>query len=154
MQINGISSANITSGAVSVNAVTQYNSSASTSTTIGYTFVNTLSVRIGDLTSDKLSAVLDTSVANGGNNLTISSVDFSLSQALSIAKTLEAQQTASDDANNTAQQYAKVRFLFLIWMILSYTMPFQTPKADMSSYVTGWHTPLQIACLISLGKDP
>ena len=106
--MNGISAQNVTSNAVTVTSNTQYNSSSSTSTIIGYTFSNTLAVRIGDLTTDKLSQVLDTSVANGGNNLTVTSVDFSLSTELSRAKNIEAQQAATDDANSTAQQYAKV----------------------------------------------
>jgi uncharacterized protein YggE len=106
-QIPGIYPDNVTTTSVSVDPKTTYDSDTGTSTTIGYTYTNSLSVAIGSLTGDLLSNVLDTAVRNGGNNLTIDSVTFDLSPELSYNKTVEARSQASRDAKTTAQQYAQ-----------------------------------------------
>ena len=113
MQNPGIFPDNVTTTSVSVYPQTDYNSENGTSTTIGYTYTNSLSGAIGSLTGDLLSQVLDTAVQNGGNNLTIDGVTFSLSPALSYNKTVEARGQAATDAKTTAQQYAQVRPLCL-----------------------------------------
>ena len=99
----------MTTTSVSVQPKTTYNSNTGTSTTVGYTYTNRLSVAIGSLTGDLLSNVLDTAVRNGGNNLTISSVSFNLSPGLSYNKTVEARSQAVRDAQTTAQQYTQAR---------------------------------------------
>jgi uncharacterized protein YggE len=106
-QIPGIYDDNVTTTSVSVQPKTTYNSNTGTSTTVGYTYTNRLSVAIGSLTGDLLSNVLDTAVRNGGNNLTISSVSFNLSPGLSYNKTVEARSQAVRDAQTTAQQYTQ-----------------------------------------------
>jgi len=108
VQLPGIFDDNVTTTSVSVQPKTTYNSNDGTSRTIGYTFTNRLSVKIGSLTGDLLSSVLDTAVQNGGNNLTISSVSFDLFPGLSYNKTVDARSQAARDAKTTAEQYAKV----------------------------------------------
>lgn len=76
--------------------------------TTGYVYTNYLSISLDNVTGDLLSEVLDTAVSKGGNNLTISSVEFSLSPMLSYNKTVDARMQAAADAKSTAQQYAKV----------------------------------------------
>ena len=109
MQINGVSPDNVTTSSISVSPNTLYNSTDGTSTTVGYTFTQYLTVSLSNLTGDLLSEVLDTAVRTGGNNLTVSSVSFSLSPELSYNKTTEARQQAAADAKATAAQYAAVR---------------------------------------------
>ena len=109
MQINGVSPDNVTTASISITPDTLYNSTDGTSTTVGYTFTQDLTVSLSNLTGDLLSEVLDTAVKSGGNNLTVSSVDFSLSPGLSYNKTIEARQQAVADAKATAAQYAAVR---------------------------------------------
>lgn len=106
-QIPGIFPENVTTTSISVTPATSYNSNDGTSRTIGYTYTNGLSIQIGNLTGDLLSKVLDTAVQNGGNNLTISSVSFNLSPALSYNKTVEARNQAAMDAKTTAAQFSQ-----------------------------------------------
>jgi uncharacterized protein YggE len=110
VQIPGIYPENVTTTSVSVVPQTSYNSDDGTSTTTGYTYTNSLSIQIGTLTGDLLSKVLDTAVQNGGNNLTINSVSFDLSPALSYNKTVQARSQAVRNAKTTAGQYSQVRF--------------------------------------------
>ena len=117
MQINGVSPDNVTTASISVSPNTMYNSTDGTSTTVGYTFTQYLTVSLSNLTGDLLSEVLDTAVRTGGNNLTVSSVSFSLSPGLSYNKTREARQQAAADAKATAAQYAAVRSCLLIQYI-------------------------------------
>ena len=72
-QINGIGSQNAQTSSVSVNP--KYGSGSGNSNTIvGYTYSNQINVDVKNLTSDLLSAVLDTAVASGGNQLQIQRV--------------------------------------------------------------------------------
>lgn len=103
----------MTTTSISVTPKTSYNSNDGTSKTIGYTYINSLSVKIGSLTGELLSKVLDTAVQNGGNNLTISSVSFDLSPALSYNKTVEARSQAARDAKTTAGQFSQVSLSWL-----------------------------------------
>lgn len=105
--MNGVYPENVTTTSVSVYPKTQYNPSNGTSTSQGYTFTNRLQIALDNLSSALLSRVLDTAVRNGGNNLTISSVTFSLSPSLSYNKTVAARTEAAADAKSTAQQYAE-----------------------------------------------
>lgn len=78
-QINGIGSQNAQTSSVSVNP--KYGTgSGQTNTVVGYTFSNQISVNVKNLTSDLLSAVLDTAVSSGGNQLQIKSVTVSVTR--------------------------------------------------------------------------
>ena len=108
MQISGISPQNVTTTSITVDPNTHYNSDTGDSTINGYTFTNSIQVKMSNVTNTLLSQVLDTAVANGGNNLTIDSVSFSLSDALSYNKTVTARAQAAKDAYTTASAYAQV----------------------------------------------
>lgn len=108
LQIPGIYPNNVTTSSVSVSPVSSKNPD-NTYMTVAYTFTNSISISISNVSDGLLSNVLDTSVARGGNNLTISSVSFSLSDALSYNKTVEARRQAALDARASATDYTGVR---------------------------------------------
>lgn len=74
----------------------------------GYTYVNSLSIDIDNLTNDLLAQVLDTAVQTGGNAVSIDSVTFELSPLLADNLTIQAEASAVSDARNQAARYAKV----------------------------------------------
>lgn len=76
-----------------------------------YTFTNSISVTLNNLTDSLLAAVLEAVIDAGKEDLTVDGVSFSLSDRLSYAKTVEARKQASQDALTTAQQYAEVLLL-------------------------------------------
>ena len=110
-QIPGIYPDNVTTTSVSVSPVTSRADQDGVTTIIGYTFTNSISVKISNVSNDLLSQVLDTAVSRGGNNLTISRVDFSLSDRLSYNITVAARRQAAADARASAQTYTDVRIL-------------------------------------------
>ena len=73
----------------------------------GYTYVNSLSIDINNLTLS-LSNVLDTAVRTGGNALSITSVTFELSPSLADSLTIQAEASAVRDAQNQAERYTRV----------------------------------------------
>ena len=73
----------------------------------GYTYVNSLSIDINNLTLS-LSNVLDTVVRTGGNALSINSVTFELSPSLADSLTSQAEASAAKDAQNQAERYTRV----------------------------------------------
>lgn len=107
LQIQGIQPDNVTTTSVSVQP--KYSSSNDGVRSIeGYTFTNSLSIDISNISNDLLSQVLDTAVRAGGDSLTINSVDFSLSPALAGNLTVQAETMAVREARAQADRYAAV----------------------------------------------
>ena len=84
------------------------------STTVGFTSNSVINIAVSNITPDKVAQVIDLSTANGGNNVSISSPVYSLSDALSYNITVAARRQAAQDAKVTAQTYADVSLWFCL----------------------------------------
>ena len=106
----------------------------------GYTYINSLSIDIDNLTNDLLAQVLDTAVQTGGNAVSIDSVTFELSPLLADNLTIQAEASAVRDAQNQAARYVKVilsahfkKYLLKLFPPISVQSCLQAPVSKLVS---------------------
>lgn len=106
--VSGIDgSKDVTTADFSLNPNYIWDQTTSTNKVNGYTFTQSITVKITNLTSDTLSAVVDASVKAGGNNLQLSSIQMALSPEVKRSAMDRARSLAVEDAASTAEILAQ-----------------------------------------------
>lgn len=109
----GMSEDDITTASVSLQPQYSWNNTTQTSEITGYTFTQSLEIKVANLTNDLLGQVIDTAVQAGGDNMRIDSVQVELSPALQQEKINEARKAAVASAQNAASVLSQAAGLTL-----------------------------------------
>jgi uncharacterized protein YggE len=140
--LTALTAAGISTDAISTSGLTlqpgyQYEPTSGTSKPTGFTFSQTLEVKLTNVTTESIGKVVDGVVAAGGSAVQVSSVTTTLSPETARNTTNSARQLAVSDALNTVSVLSQAAGVSLgpITMIAdnnsSPPMPYDTaPSAD------------------------